>query len=54
MPDSETVGLMIVLFSMNYAALWAVYNKLNRFTRIMAIMCREHAVNHGGTELKYD
>lgn len=52
MVDIDTIGLMFVLFGMNYAALWAVYNKVNRFTTIANIICREHAANHGGEELK--
>lgn len=52
MIDTETISLIVVLFGMNYAALWAVYHKVNRFTTIANIICREHAANHGGEELK--
>ena len=50
--DAETVGIMVVLFGMNYGILWGLHQKMNAYTTTLAIVCREHASNHGGEELR--
>jgi hypothetical protein len=49
--DNETVVIMIMLFSLNYAALIYMYKEINSFQTVLKVLCREHAQNHGETEL---
>lgn len=49
--DNETIAVIIALFSLNYVALIAMYKEINSFKTVLKVLCREHAQNHGETEL---
>jgi hypothetical protein len=49
--DNEEIAVMIALFSLNYAALIFMYKEINSFQTMLKVLCREHAQNHGDTEI---
>jgi len=49
--DSETITVMIGLFALNYGGMFILANKVNTYNRALSILCREHAKNHGLTEI---
>jgi hypothetical protein len=49
--DNEELAVMIALFSLNYAALIFMYKEINSFQTMLKVLCREHAQNHGDTEI---
>lgn len=52
MDDITIITLITTLFILNYGAVWAVYRKVNAFSTALRILCREHAKNHGNTEIE--
>jgi len=52
MIDVDVMVVIIALFSLNYGALWVVYRRVNTFNTAIKILCREHAKNHGNSEIE--
>jgi hypothetical protein len=52
MDDGTTIALITFLFGLNYAGTWFVYRKVNSFNTAIKILCREHAKNHGNSEIE--
>jgi len=51
MDDTTLITLITTLFALNFGATWAVYRRVNSFSTALSILCREHAKNHGNTEI---
>jgi hypothetical protein len=52
MVDVETLAVVTSLFLANYAGMWILYRRVDTFSTALRILCREHAKNHGLTEIQ--
>lgn len=51
MADTETLAVVVALFSLNYAGIWMMLKQMGKFDKTLSILCREHSINHGKKEL---
>jgi hypothetical protein len=51
MDDGTMVLLITSLFALSYGGTWTIYNKVNKISTVLRILCREHSKNHGQTEI---
>ena len=49
--DYETIALMVSLFGLNYILMWTMYRRVDSFSTVLKMLCREHQQNHGGKEI---